>query len=170
MGAEKLLKRVAEGDKNAFEKLYNDYYKLVFAVAWSITRDRLDAEDVCAEVFIAIWKKSGTYNGGNGKSWICAIAKNLALTQISKRAREISNIDNETAFGTYRIENRADDKILLDSALSVLSEKERETVLMFNAGLKHREIAEITAEKLGTITWRYSEALKKMRKFLEGEQ
>ena len=168
MSAENLIKRVATGDKNAFEKLYNNYFKLVFATAWSVTQNRCDAEDVAAECFTIVWKKADTFNGSGGKSWLCRIAKNLALTLIAKRNRETILEDNERG-GYSDTEKDTENKMMLESALNLLTEKERETVLLFNSGLKHREIAEVFDEKLGTITWRYSVALKKMRDFLESD-
>lgn len=170
MNAEYLLKRIAAGDKAAFEKFYNDYVKLVYSTVYSVTRNTHDAEDVTAEVFITVWKKASGYNGGSGKSWLCAIAKNHALTFIKRREREQTVITEEFSFGSYRIEDAADEKTRVTAALGILSEQERETVLMFNAGLKHREIASITGEPLGTVTWRYNNALKKMRKFLQGDE
>ncbi len=169
MKIEHLLKRIATGDRDAFEKFYNDYIKLVYSVAYSVTRNTFDAEDVTADVFVTVWNKAGDYKGGSGKGWLCAIAKNRALTFIKKRDRESVGVEAESQFGWYRIEDDSDDKTVIASALEILSEEERQTVLMFNAGLKHREIAEINGEPIGTVTWRYNNSLKKMRKFLQGE-
>ncbi len=168
MKAEQLLKRIATGDRHAFEKFYNNYVKLAYSTAYSVTRNIFDAEDVTAEVFVTVWKKAYSYHGGNATSWLCAIARNHALTFIKKREREKAVITDEISFGSYRIEEQVDDKALVNSALEILNDKERETVLLINAGLKHREIAEINGEPLGTITWRYNNALKKMREFLQG--
>ncbi len=168
MKAEQLLKRVADGDRSAFEKLYNDYVRLIYATVYSVTKNVHDAEDLTAEVFITVWKKASGYNGGNGKSWLCAIAKNHDLTFIKKRDRERTVITDEYAFGSYEIGENAETKSIVNDALAVLNDEERETVLMFNAGLKHREIAVLNGEPLGTVTWRYNNALKKMRKFLQG--
>lgn len=169
MKAELLIKQVAEGNRVAFEKLYNGYYRLVYAVAYSVTKNSADTEDVVADVFVTVWKKAESYNGGSGKSWLCSIAKNHALTFIKKRDRENVCLTENQDYGSYGIEDDAEKRINVERALNVLSEDERETVLLHNAGLKHREIASVTETSLGTVTWRYNNALKKMREFLTGD-
>ena len=170
MKVDLLIKQIAGGNRKAFEKFYNEYYRLVYAVAYSVTRSTPDAEDVASEVFVTIWRKAESYRGGSAKAWICSIVKNHALNFIKKRNRENVALTETHDCGCYSIDEDAEQKITIESALKILSNEERETVLYYNAGLKHREIAEITQTSIGTITWRYNNALKKMRKFLtEGE-
>lgn len=170
MKVEILIKQIADGNRKAFEKLYNRYYRLVYAVAYSVTRDASDTEDVTAEVFITIWNKAESYSGGSAKSWLCSIAKNHALTFIKKRNRENVALTEVQDHNSYNIEDSVEKGFLIERALLVLSDEERETVLLHNAGLKHREIASVTQTAIGTVTWRYNNALKKMREFImEGE-
>ena len=170
MKAELLIKQIAEGNRKAFEKLYNGYYRLVYAVAYSVTQDVNDTEDVTAEVFITIWNKAGSYRGGSATAWFCSIAKNHALTFVKKRNRENVALIEIQDNNSYRIEEDVGKRLAIERALLVLSEEEREIVLLHNAGLKHREIASIIQTAIGTVTWRYNNALKKMREFImEGE-
>ncbi len=167
MQAEKLIQLVAEGNGNALEELYGEYSKMVFAVALSVTRRREDAEDILSETFVSVWEHATSFHGGSGKSWLCAIARNLSINLLKKRKREVEL--SETAATEFGVEGNAENKMILEIALSVLDDKEREVVLLHNGGYKHREIAEMVGEKLGTITWRYQNALQKMRKHLEGK-
>ncbi len=166
MQTEKLIQHIAEGDGKALERLYEEYAKMVFSVALSVTRSRSDAEDILSETFVIVWERASSFQGGSGKSWLCAIARNTALNTLKKRKREILDLDERTADG-YGIEGAAENRMVLEVALSVLDDKERETVLLHNSGYKHREIAQMQNEKLGTVTWRYNNALLKMRKELE---
>ncbi len=167
MNTEKLIRNTAAGDAGSFEKLYKELYSPVIAVALSITRNRHDAEDVAAETFVTVWQKADGYRGGSGKGWVLAIARNAALSHIKAAQRQIPTDHDENALGSYSIEADTEDKMILSAALSVLDEDERETVLLYNSGLKHREIAEIRDDKLGTVTWRYKNALEKMKKHLK---
>ena len=56
----------------------------------------------------------------------------------------------------------------LDYLLGALTEEEREIVVLHVFwGYKHREIAERLSLPLGTVTWKYSTALKKLEKYEE---
>ena len=169
MKVDLLIKQVANGNHTAFEKLYKDCYRLVYAVAFSVTGNVADTEDVVADVFVTVWKKASSYQGGSGKAWLCSIARNHALNLIKKRDRESAELIETNDSGSYSISQDVEKRISLERALNVLSEQERETVLLHNAGLKHREIASLMDTAIGTVTWRYNTALKKMREFLTGD-
>jgi DNA-directed RNA polymerase specialized sigma24 family protein len=56
-------------------------------------------------------------------------------------------------------------------ANKVLAEDEFNIVMMYAIGeYKHKEIAEFLHMPLGTVTWKYANALKKMKKALEEQQ
>ena len=114
MKVEILIKQIADGNRKAFEKLYNRYYRLVYAVAYSVTRDASDTEDVTAEVFITIWNKAESYSGGSAKSWLCSIAKNHALTFIKKRNRENVALTEVQDHNSYNIEDSVEKGFLIE--------------------------------------------------------
>lgn len=169
MSAEKLIRQTARGDKAAFERLYTDFKGLVFAVALSVLRSREDAEDVTAETFIRVYGRAKDFSGGSGKSWIAAIARNMSLDKVRKRKHERLFDEGEAErLPCDGFEGAAVDRTVIQAAMTVLGDDERETVLLYSTGYKLREIAEIRGEKLGTVSWRNAEALKKMRKYIEG--
>ena len=47
-----LFIEIKYGNKIAFEKLYNNYNKLIYSIAYSILKNKQDAEDVVQIVFI----------------------------------------------------------------------------------------------------------------------
>lgn len=51
------MKKVADGDNEAFARLYDEVKKGVFAFAYSYLRCAADAEDVTEEVFFAVKRK-----------------------------------------------------------------------------------------------------------------
>ena len=138
MKVEDLLKQVSKNDKSAFKKLYSKTFKLVYATVYSVLKNSHDSEDVTAEVYVTLWNKADSYNGGKGTAYVCAIAKNHALTFLKKREREQTIITEEYSFGSYTINDRVESKEELIVALNNLSEKEREVVLIVNAGYKQR--------------------------------
>ena len=53
-----LMKKVAEGDNDAFAQLYGAAARGVLAFAYSYLRNYADAEDVTEEVFFTVKKKA----------------------------------------------------------------------------------------------------------------
>jgi len=55
-----LMQGISQGDRWAFACFYDQYSKLLFAVAYRILNDQKEAEDVLQEVFLQIWDKAGS--------------------------------------------------------------------------------------------------------------
>lgn len=162
-----IINKIAEGDKNSFDILYENSRNIVFSIALSITGSPEDASDIVQETYIKVLEKANTYNNmGKPIAWVCTIARNLSLTSIKKNKRQ-DNIDRfEDDIRVSKIENK-DDKLILKSALSILNSSELEIVLLHNAGLKFREISDMQGISLSTILSKYKRSLDKMRKHLE---
>jgi RNA polymerase sigma-70 factor (ECF subfamily) len=76
------------GDLNAFQCLVTRYERRLFRLAWSITQDRLDAEDAVQEAFLAAFKHLKTFEGNSRfYTWLVRIAINEALMKVRKRRR-----------------------------------------------------------------------------------
>ena len=77
-----LMKKVAEGDNDAFAQLYGAAARGVLAFAYSYLRNYADAEDVTEEVFFTVKKKAYLYRAGtDARAWLFQIAKNLSLDE-----------------------------------------------------------------------------------------
>jgi len=167
--SDSLINKVSIGNKKAFDELYEKTKKVVFGIALSITKSPSDAEDIQQEVYIKILEKSGAYQS-NGKplAWIYAIARNQSISLIrkNKKTDEIDRLEDDVRFSI--IENNID-KLILKSALEILSEEELQIVMLHNSGLKHKEIAKMLDIQLSTILSKYNRSLIKMRKFLENK-
>lgn len=66
-----LLRRMANGDREAFAEFYDRHSALMFSVACKILNDSSEAEDVLQEVCLQIWEKARSFNSNLGKasSW-----------------------------------------------------------------------------------------------------
>jgi RNA polymerase sigma-70 factor, ECF subfamily len=169
---EKAILRLREGDSNALSEIYEITSRGVFTFVLPILHDYQLAEDVMQQTFVTCYENIQSYQPGtNARNWLLTIAKNMALTEIKKRKREISydfDQDNHPD-GVYYLGNIDSPTIAL--ANKVLAEDEFNIVIMYAVGeYKHREIAEFLHMPLGTVTWKYNNALKKMRKALEENQ
>ena len=77
---EDLIFKIAEGNMEALQDLYDAVYDSVYGFALSITKNSPDAEDVLQDTFLAVHKNAPDYiSKGKPMAWILTIAKNFAL-------------------------------------------------------------------------------------------
>jgi len=165
------IKKLKNGDSTAFDMIYECTYRKVFFLVLPILKDRALAEDIMQDTYLKFLEKLYDYKAKNSLAYLLTIAKNLAINEYNKRKREVKDIDLDSSAFAYDayLEFSAQNEELIRSALSVLSQVEKNVFLLHNLeNLTHREIALILEKPLGTITWTYQQAVKKMRKHLEG--
>jgi RNA polymerase sigma-70 factor, ECF subfamily len=84
---------VTRGDVNTFEELVTKYDRRLFRIAYGVTHNREDAEDVVQESFLKAYQHLADFRGASQLStWLIRITVNEALTKLRKRrtAREVS--------------------------------------------------------------------------------
>ncbi|MDW2799215.1 RNA polymerase sigma factor [Clostridium boliviensis] len=172
---EALLKKVAEGDQEAFQRLYQNTDRTMYSFILSIIKHPQDAEEIMQEVYLKIWTSAKSYKSqGKPLAWMFTIARNLCYMRFREQKHD-SDITLEDLSGmetgevSSEIEMAADKMVLL-AALSILKEEEREVVLLHtSAGMKHREIAASLKIPLATALSRYNRAMKKLENYLREE-
>ncbi|HMD40799.1 MAG TPA: RNA polymerase sigma factor [Candidatus Acidoferrum sp.] len=84
-----LLQRFATGDPDAFEALFRQHQKAVYAWIVRIVRDAGIAEDLTVETFWRIYKARARFDPtGNFQGWARRIATNAALDHLRSSRRE----------------------------------------------------------------------------------
>ena len=165
------MERMRSGDKNALHEIYEAYLGYIYSIVLQIVSKREDAEDVTSEFFMKLWRLADTYRGGNGhRAWMAAIARNMAVDLLRKTKREILTEDfADTTTETVSdacVEQEVLSDMSLRQALGTLKPNEREVVHLKILGeLTFQEIADILKIPLGTVTWRYQNAIKKLRRY-----
>ncbi len=175
MNQEELLKMVSLGDKEAFHQLYQETDKTVYSFILSILKNPQDAEEVMQETYMKIWTGAASYKPqGKPLAWIFTIARNLCYMKFRDQKRMadmgLDELSGEELGADFPpLENLAD-AIVLQAALEILKEDERQVVLLHAAsGLKHREIAAALGMPLATVLSKYNRAIKKLKQHL-GEE
>ena len=83
-----LVERLREGDASALEALMERYASRVFRVARGIARTDADAEEVVQDVFLALARKIGSFEGrAQLSTWIYRVATNAAL--LKRRGKRV---------------------------------------------------------------------------------
>ncbi|WP_257352067.1 RNA polymerase sigma factor [Pseudalkalibacillus decolorationis] len=161
----------ANENMEEFKQLFDEHKKHVFAMALSILRDFELSEDVLQEVYIKLFQHMKHNEILNVKTWLIRVSRNKALDLYRKKKREITGFDNNYFERVPYISNDPLDKIVLSKYLELLDSAERQIIILKDiSGMKHREIAKIIETPLGTVLWKYSIALKKLRKGLESKE
>ena len=166
--ADILICRTGQGDMTAFEELYNQLSRKVYAFAMTIVKNSAVAEDIMQETFVRVYNAASDFKGsGSGVSWIMRIARNLAYNALSRRQAEPEeNIDTEKS--SDNTECSVIERIAVEEAMDTLDENERQIITLHAVvGMRLHEIAQIMDQPLGTVKWRHSAALKKLRNILD---
>ena len=170
MALDKYIKKFINGDASAFDEIYNRTRKSVYYVALSILRDKALAEDVMQTTYMRVLKNIQSYAlGTNASAWIIKIAKNEAINMKKVRMREqsVDVYENLALFGVNEPDTYGE---LTDLAKRLLADDEFSILMLVTAcGYKRKEIGKMLDMPTPTVTWKYQNALLKIRKALEKE-
>lgn len=163
-----LVRRARGGDQEAFGALMQAHYERVFRTVLGVIRNEHDARDVCQEVWITVWNKLETYQGGSQfTTWLHPIAVRRAVDHLRRRQkwfhRFLPFAGDDTENHAAAPEPAADSDPRQDSerrersekferALTSLPEKHR-TVLVLREveGLSYEQIAKTLNCRAGTV-------------------
>lgn len=164
---DKAISEICNDNQEALKLIYREYYSSVLSLAFAILKNQQSAEDVAQEVFIKIWTDPGSYRPcKNPKAWIMEIAKNKAIDFIRKTKHETIHdfSDDSIGIGELQSENNITNEFEISEALLSLSEDECKIVVMHAVGgLTYITISRILNLPFGTVAWKYSRAIKKLR-------
>ena len=164
------MKKIKAGDKSALHEIYEKYIGYIYSIVFQVVQNKEDAEDITSEFFIKLWKLADTYRSGKGhRAWMATIARNMAIDLLRKNKREVLTEDFVDSISDHASDDDVEGEVLADmslrAALDTLKPGEREIVNMKIMGeLTFQEIADILKQPMGTVTWRYQNAIKKLRR------
>lgn len=166
-----LVRKIREGDNEAFAALYEETRKSVYYTAYSICRDKYAAETVMQDAFVKFYENVGAVDAErNPYAYLLTISRNLALNMV-KREKQRVNVEPEKVDYVKNDSTLAQDNGLTEFAARVLTEREFR-VLMLCAVHKYKrhEVGKMLDMPTATVTWTYNKAISKLRKKLEEEQ
>jgi RNA polymerase sigma-70 factor, ECF subfamily len=166
-----LVGRVALGDAQAFEALYDELSSAVFGLARRVVRDPARAEDVTQEVFLEVWRKAARFDStlGKAKTWVMTIAHRRAVDAV-RRSESAKRQDNHAAADEVTHDEPADAVIAAEEhgavreCLETLTELQLESVrLAYFNGYTYNEVATLLEKPLPTIKTRMRDGLIRLR-------
>ncbi len=172
-----MLVRLADGELDALEELYDRYKTMAYSIAYRITNDAALAEDVVQDAFLGAWRNAARYIEGRGsvKTWLLSIVHHRAIDAVRRRrpTAELPDLELPPPAAFRLPDVWAEVAAILDAetvqgALDTLSDVQREAIeLAYFGGMTQQEIAERTATPLGTVKSRMRLGLLAMRRNLE---
>jgi RNA polymerase sigma-70 factor (ECF subfamily) len=168
----RLVRAAQGGDLLAFERLYRDNERRVFALCLRMSCDAALAEELTQEVFVRAWRKLGSFRGESAfSSWLYPLAVNVALSERRSRRRRDARIvatedpvSLEPAPRTPAPEQGFD----LEKALATLPPGARAVFVLHDVeGRTHQEIGALLNVTPGTSKAQLHRARRLLREVLE---
>ena len=164
-----------KGNLEAFEKVYRATSDFIYNVAYRVTNNKEDAEEVSQDVALKIYNKLPSFRFRSSfKTWAYRIAVNAAINAYKRKSKEKgrrADYDDTVALKTsYDIRqesiDREDDEALLKSMLDILNPDQRTCVILKDIeGLSYKEVAEVLKININTVRSRLKRAREALMKF-----
>ena len=177
-----IVRKVLQGDVNAFEKLVTEYERAVYAIAQRMNGNAEVAADMTQETFIKAYNSLSSFRGDSKFSvWLYRIANNVCLDFLRSRSRKPTvSLSAEDDDGEETQLDIADEsqspELLLESALtrdavrrgldSLPPDYKQILLLREIQGLSYEEIAAALGIESGTVKSRIFRARKRLCTFL----
>ena len=166
----------AEWTPPTWEDVVRDHSARVYRLAYRLTGNTHDAEDLTQEVFVRVFRSLATYSPGTFEGWLHRITTNLFLDMARRRQRiRFEGLGEETTARLSGAEPTPaqvfDDRHLdgdVQAALKALPPEYRAAVILCDIeGLSYEEIADTLGIKLGTVRSRIHRGRAQLREALE---
>jgi RNA polymerase sigma-70 factor (ECF subfamily) len=173
----RLLKRIKDGDRLACEELVCAHYEAIFRFLAYMARDTDLASDLTQETFASAWSRIAEFEGRSAlRTWLHRIAcgtladarrkrRRLELLIVAgSRAREESTVTSplDAVLATERTSR------VNDAVAALTDEADRMVIVLhYYQGLTFREVASVRGEPTGTVKWRTSRAIERLRQILQ---
>ena len=188
-GSSGLLAQARSGDAAALERLMKEYSGRVFRLAYGITRNHADAEEIVQDVFVTILNKGDTFDERSALStWIYRVTANAALNKRRGKRRELE-VSLEEHLPTYTEDGHrdgdrsyvladwsstpeqahlsAETRKILENAIDGLPDHYRAVLILRDVEeLSNDEIASIVDDSVGSVKSRLHRARMVLREEL----
>lgn len=177
-GDDALVAAAQKGDQAAYGEIVRRYQRAVYRVAWALTRNDADADDLAQEAFVRAWGAIGRFEIGQPLyPWLAKITTNLAFSLFrSRKRRPETPIEPLLEAGKqFGVDDDPADQAVTDErdanlrACFALLSPEHQAVLSLRAvqDLSYDEIAHALNVPIGTVMSRLARARTALAKLME---
>jgi RNA polymerase sigma factor (sigma-70 family) len=166
-----------KGDASAFAGLINKHKTMAYNIAYRITRNREDAEEVAQDAFVKVYHNLQQFRGESKfTTWLYKVIYNLGLSKIRKKSLSFASIDDENFYEEGQSDDAfldadkltvRDRKLFVNKALDNLDESESLLITLYYMNdLPVEEISDITGLSESNVKVKLFRARKKMQQHL----
>jgi RNA polymerase sigma factor (sigma-70 family) len=171
------IARVLEGNTSDYANLINKYKDMIFTLAYRITGNREDAEEVSQDVFLKAFNGLSEFRGTSRFStWLYKIAYNQSVSRIRKKQPDIQSYDSleigiddwhgETDMNHEQLDNIP--VVYVKQAFEKLEEIDRTVLtLYYQDDFNVKEISGITGLSVSNVKVKLFRGRKKLIEILE---
>ena len=172
---DELISKSQQGDRQAFDDLMQQYYSLVYNVAFRMLGNADSASDATQTTVIRAYRALTQFRQDAAFStWLYRIATNVCLDRLrqdERNAQSLTVMDSEGGQGLDELDvpdnhldpagivERYERQTLVQEAIDTLHPEHRTVVVLFDInGLSYEEISEMLEVPLGTVKSRLNRA------------
>ena len=177
-----LHRRIAAGDREAFDELYRRYSGAAYGLALRVTAQDTIAQEVVQDAFLALWRAPEAYDPSRGafRSFFLSLVHHRAVDAVRREQRLRNRTERASNLEPLRGEDVAEDVVEgaylavrrkeVRSALETLPPEQRQVLeLAYFGGYTQVRIAEELQIPVGTVKTRTLAAMRKLRRALYRE-
>lgn len=170
---EELVRRMADGDRAAFDRFYRALQAPLYRFIRSRLNDPFHAADIHHDVFLDAWRGAGRFQGAaSARSWLFAIAWRKVADHFRKDGRlagedELPDLPDDSPDMAHCM-IAAQESAILHQCLAALKPAHRDAIeLTLLRDMSYREVALITGAPEGTVKTRVHHAKQLLLRCLE---
>lgn len=167
-----LIGQAADGDRQAFQDIYNLTSAKLFGVCLRILNDRQASEDALQDVYVKIWRNAGRFDAKRASpiTWLATIARNTAIDRKRSGGNRVMVSDDAI------MDMASDDKgalegleaqegvNILNKCLDSLEARQRNVIrTAFFEGHSYSDLAQKLNTPLGTVKSWVRRGLKRLK-------
>jgi len=170
------LKDIRQGRREAYEAVISQNYESIYRFVLYLTGDSVLSEDLTQETFVSAWTSIDQYTGrASLKTWLHRIAyhkfidskraieRRIALmTELKKYKKYITQIPHPL----HQLISDENSRCLWQAIYNLQALEHIVIVLHYIQGFSFSEMAKVLDQPGGTVKWRTSQALKKLKALL----
>jgi len=163
-----LIEECRQGSSKAQFRLYNQYAKAMYNLAYRILNNREDAEDMLQEAFVDCFRNLSTFRfESTFGAWLKKILVNRCINQLKKKKIDLTLCENLPA-DIYEEDNEVVyDTTKIFKGIEMLPDGYRVILTLYLLeGYDHSEIAQILGISESTSKSQYSRAKDKLRSII----
>ncbi len=166
--SEDVLVRASRGDVGSFELIYKAHSGFVYRIAFRMTHNIHDAEEITQEVFLTVYKKFKNFCFESSfNTWVYRITVNSTINYLKKMSKERNKMvqfkdefkQGNDSHQERKIMNKEYHEKIISSLLTLLTPDQRMCIVLRSMeGLSYEKIASTLNIKINTVRSRIKRA------------